>query len=125
MNLIQYFIEGRPAYMAIITVCGLLMLYFSFRKVYRMVCKKEFDVLQLNYILLFGSLAFIMGILAQAIGISVALRTIAKADDISMSLLAKGLKLSLIAPVYGLIIFLLSLILWGVLKELNLRKLEK
>jgi len=125
MKLIQYFFEGRPAYMAIITVCGLLMLYFSFRKVYRMVFKKEFDLLQLNYILLFGSLAFIIGILFQAYGFFIALGAIADAGDIAISLMTKGLYLSLIAPVYGLIILLLSLISWGVLKELNLRRLKK
>ncbi len=124
MKLIQYFFEGKPAYMAIITVFGLLMFYFSFRKVYRMVFKKEFDLLQLNYILLFGSLSFIIGVLFQAYGFFIALGAISDAGDISMSLMAKGLYLSLIAPVYGLILLLLSLISWGVLKEINLRKIR-
>jgi len=125
MKLAQYFFEGKPTYMAIITVCGLLMLYFSFRKVYRMVFKKEFDLLQLNYILLFGSLSFIIGILFQAYGFFIALGAIADAGDIAMSLMARGLKLSMIAPVYGLIILLLSIISWGVLKEINLRRIGK
>ena len=89
-----------------------------------MVLKNEFDLLQLNYILLFGSLSFIIGILFQAYGFFIALGAIADAGDIAMSLMARGLYLSLIAPVFGLIILLLSLISWGVLKELNLRRLR-
>lgn len=122
MKLMQLYYEGGSLIMFVITMAALLMLIFSGLKVFRMSLKKQFDQLHLNYILIFGSLALVIGILGQGIGLIQAMDIIEKAGDISPALLAGGFKVSLIAPLYGLIIFLISLIIWVVLKEINLRK---
>jgi len=124
MKISQYFIDGGLVFMVSITITGLMMLYFSIQKVLRMVKKSEFDLLQLNYILLFGSLSLLIGILDQARGFYIAMESIGIAGGISTSLFATGFQLSLIAPIYGLIIFLFSLIIWAVLKEINLKKIQ-
>lgn len=89
-----------------------------------MFAKKEFDLFQLSYILLFGSLAAVIGFLGQGIGLFQAMEAIHMAGDISPALMAGGFKVSLIAPIYGILIFILSLLLWGVLKEFNLRRMK-
>ncbi|HZL10299.1 MAG TPA: MotA/TolQ/ExbB proton channel family protein [Prolixibacteraceae bacterium] len=123
MKLFQLFYEGGPVFMLVITFFGLLMLASSGYKIFRMILKKEFDLLQMNYILLFGSLSLIFGILGQGMGLFGAMEAISVAGDISPSLVAAGFRVSMITPLYGIFIFIFSLIFWGVLKEINLRKM--
>ncbi len=122
MKLFQYFVEGNTTYMSVITISGLIMLYFAVYKIFRMIKRKEFDEAQLSYILLFGSLSFILGIFTQAAGLYQLLDVVSQAKDIPTSIIAGGLKLTFIAPIYGMILFVLSLVFWGVLKGINLKK---
>lgn len=122
MKIFHYFLQGGPFFAILVTICGLLVLFFSIMKIIRMASRHEFNLLLLDYILLFGSLAVLFGILDQAMDLFFAMKAIAAAGDISVSLLAEGFRLSLFGPIYGLIIFLVSLIFWAVLKEINLRK---
>jgi len=122
MKLFQYFVEGNATYMSVITISGLVMLFFIVYKIFRMIKRKEFDEAQLSYILLFGSLSFILGIFTQAAGLYQLLDVVSQAKDIPTSIIAGGLKLTFIAPIYGMILFALSLIFWGVLKGINLKK---
>ena len=75
-----------------------------------------------NSIVVAGSLAFMLGILAQAIGIYQALIAIQAAGDVSPALIFGGFKVSLIAPLYGLFIFVITLIIWLVLLFLTPEK---
>ena len=62
-----------------------------------------------------GLFALIIGLLASAIDLMSALQAIEMAGDVSPSLLAGGLKIAFITPVYGLIIYALSLLIYFVL----------
>lgn len=121
----RIFIEGGIQFMLVITFFFLLMLVSSGYKIFRMVIKKEFDLLQLNYVLLFGSLSLIFGILGQGVGLFMAMNAIQEAGDISPSLVAGGFKVSMIAPLYGIMIFILTLIFWGFLKEINQKRMKR
>lgn len=66
---------------------------------------------------MFGSLAFIFGILAQAIGMVEAFATVQEGVDISPGLLAAGLLASMIAPLYGMFYFILSIPIWVIFRE--------
>lgn len=120
----KFFVEGGPVFMLVITIFGLLMLASAGYKIFRMVVRKESDLLLLNYILMFGSLSMITGILGQGIGLFQAMEAIQAAGDISPALIAGGFRVSMITPIYGIMIFIISLIFWGILKEMNLRKLN-
>lgn len=65
-----------------------------------------------NLILFLGSFAFLLGVLAQIIGMMQALSVIEQVGDISLALIAGGLKVSFIAPVYGFVLFIVSLTVW-------------
>lgn len=123
MNIVRLFYEGGLFFMLVITACWGLMLVFSAIKIVRMVKYKKFDLLLLDYILLFGSLSFMVGVLGLGIGLSSAMNAIQQAGDISVALVAGGIKVVLITPIYGLFLFLISLCIWGVLKEINKRKM--
>ena len=63
-----------------------------------------------------GGFSAIWGILAQGIGIWFALTEIQKAADVSPAIIMGGIKVSMIAPLYGIVIFLISSVLWFILK---------
>lgn len=71
-------------------------------------------------ILFVGSFAFLFGIFYQALGMVQALNAIKAAGDISMALIAGGLRVSLIAPLYGLVLFLVSYIFWFINRRLSM-----
>lgn len=70
----------------------------------------------IQVILQLGILSFFLGILSQTVGLFQALQAIERVGDVSPSLVAGGLKVSMIAPLYGLIIFLVAFLSWSVLK---------
>lgn len=79
-------------------------------------------------ILFFGSLAFLIGITGQMIGSIAAFDVIQMADkaDITPQYLAGGLKVSFIAPVFGMVLLILSTIIWFVFRNLkNTRRKPK
>ncbi|MGF7138346.1 MotA/TolQ/ExbB proton channel family protein [Roseimarinus sediminis] len=70
-------------------------------------------------ILFFGSFAFLLGILGQAIGIMQALDAIQAAGDVSLGLMAGGFKVSMIAPMYGFMLFIVSFLVWFVYRSIG------
>ncbi|HKJ41477.1 MAG TPA: MotA/TolQ/ExbB proton channel family protein [Sunxiuqinia sp.] len=124
MNVFDLFAMGGPLLMTIITIWGIAMLVFTVQKVIHFFVQQKYTESGLGLILLFGSLAIVSGFLGQAVGLLMAFNAIEAAGDVSPALIAGGLKVSMIAPMYGTFIFLFSLILWGVLKEAYVRKSE-
>jgi len=63
-----------------------------------------------------GGFAAVWGILGQGIGVYMACVAIQEVQDVSPALLAGGFQVSMITALYGIIIFLLSLIFKFILK---------
>jgi len=118
MNLFKYFYEGGPFFMGIVTIAGFAMVFFAVKTGIRISTKKDFSGKGLDFILMFGSLSFILGLLAQAIGMFQAFGVIQQVKDISPSLVAGGLRVSMIAPLYGAFWFILSIPVWVVFREI-------
>jgi len=108
----NYFYMGGPLFMSLITLAGLVMLGWTIKVVLDYFASRPIHKQAVNSIPIAGSLAFIMGILAQAIGLYQAMRAIEAAGDVSPALIYGGFKVSLIAPIYGMMLFVISLILW-------------
>lgn len=68
-------------------------------------------------ILFFGSLAFLMGIFGQILGLFEALIYIQEMGPVSASALAGGLKVSMICTVYGFALFMLTVIIWYIFRH--------
>ncbi len=102
----RLFAVGGPIYMAILTIL-LVALLLSAWKVPK--CIKEI-----------GLLALVLGILFQLIDIYAVCHALAQTrNDVDITVLAGGLKVSLIAPIYGMAIYALSLILKVAYKPLK------
>lgn len=70
---------------------------------------------QLTYVKSVGLFTMITGILGQLIGLLEAFKAIEQVKDISPALLAGGLKVSMITTLYGILIYLFSILIWFLL----------
>lgn len=73
-------------------------------------------------ILFLGSLAFLIGVLGQLIGIFHALGAIQVAKDISPAVIMGGLRVSMLPPAYGFVLFIISGIVWFVFRNITTKK---
>ena len=115
----ELFFMGGTLFMGILTVLLVIVLAIS---VYFSVMissgkaeeRKNFSH-QLSYIKAIGLFTMITGILGQLIGLMMAFKAIESAMDISPNIVAGGLKVSMISTLYGIIIYLLSILIWFLL----------
>ena len=117
MGIMELFKMGGTLFMSIITILGISMIIYSVKSFIAVFVKKDYNGKGVNYILMYGSLAFIIGLLGQAIGMFGAFAAIQAAGDISPAIIAGGLRVSMITPLYGVIYFILSIPIWVVLRE--------
>jgi hypothetical protein len=112
----ELFYMGGTLFMSILTLILLVILIWS---IYYFITglntnkeKSRLIIHRLSYLKSFGFFAMITGILGQLTGMYSAFSAIETAGDISKALFFGGLKLSMITPIYGILIFLFSLLLW-------------
>jgi biopolymer transport protein ExbB/TolQ len=118
MNDYSYFEAGGP-FMTPITIVGLAMVdaaLYSLIRAFRPDAATAALRRMNSVVLQLGILAFFLGILSQAMGLMQAFQVIQQVGDVSPALLAGGLYVSLIAPVWGLIILTVGWVLYAVAK---------
>jgi len=122
----QLFKMGGPLFMGILT--GVLFIILVLAIVHLLIIvRKDFKNLdetrkRLKYLRSFGLLAFVIGILGQMIGLFSAFTAIEQAMDVSPAIMAGGLKVSMITPMYGMVIFVISYIFWLVIDYIASRQ---
>jgi len=70
---------------------------------------------QLTYIKSLGLFTMITGILGQLTGLMMAFSAIERAGDISPAIVVGGLKVSMITTLYGVLIYMVSILIWFLL----------
>jgi len=124
-NLFHY---GGPLFMGILTILLLIILattvvfaiFISTGKAQ----KPEDFRHRLSYIKSMGLFTMIFEILGQLIGLTQAFGAIERAGDMSPGLIFGGLKVSMFTTLYGIIIYLLSILIWFLLDLWHHKKLE-
>lgn len=106
---------GGP-YMNLITIFGLLSLGIALWKVVQIVLKRNMNTRFLDLVKMSGLVALALGLLSQVIGIVEALEAIKVAADISPEIVMNGAIMSFYAPIWGLIVFVLSMLLYYTMK---------
>jgi hypothetical protein len=79
---------------------------------------------RLTYLKSLGLFTMITGILGQLIGLLMAFGAIERAGDISPALVYGGLKVSMYTTLYGISIYLLSILFWFILDLWHHQKSE-
>lgn len=115
--MLDLFYEGGPLFMGLLTIILIIMFVVSVMNGIPVLKGNitDHDTIRrkIGTIKSVGLLALIMGILGQLIGLFSAFRAIElKAVEVSPSLIAGGFKVSMITTMYGLIIYILSLLIW-------------
>lgn len=72
----------------------------------------EINIKTVDVIIFAGSFALIYGMFGQVLGFYQAAGAIQKAQEIAPSLIWGGFKVSLIAPIMGFVVLLISWIMW-------------
>lgn len=116
--------EGGIQFMTVIVLTGLAAIIWSLVTLIKFLKVGFITKRHLDAILFLGSLSFFLGLLGQGIGLSNALNSIQAFPSVSPAAVAGGLKVSMIPPLTGGILFTISGIFWFILRYLNARKQE-
>lgn len=111
--MLEIFYAGERVVMGIITISALIMLTLSvlnLRSILTGNAGGDSDVRH-RRIKEVGLFALIIGLFASTLDLVAMFSAIEMAGDISMGLLAAGLKLTMITTVYGLIVYALSVLI--------------
>ncbi len=112
----QLFYEGGILFMSILTLCLLVMLilsvYYGTKVLKEDAADRTLLRHRLTYIKSVGLLSLVLGVLGQLIGLFSGFSEIQRAGGVSQAVLAGGLKVSLITTLYGILIFMLSYVIW-------------
>ena len=109
--------QGGPLFMGILTILFFIIIFLSIKNGVKLFGNSTPD--QANYlskiklIKSIGLLALIIGILGQLIGLYSAFSVMEGLEEgISTAILAGGLRVSMITTIYGVIIYVTSLLIW-------------
>lgn len=123
----DWFIMGGSLFMSILTILLVIIVavsvYFAVTISSGKAREKENFKQQLRYVKSLGLFTMITGILGQLIGLFSAFTAIEAAGDVSPSMLAGGLKISLITTLTGITIYLISILIWFLLDLYYQKKL--
>lgn len=127
--MIDLFYMGGPLFMGILTLLLLVVLAISVYETIQIAGNKIEHATTFRYSLTriksAGLFALVFGLFSQLIGLYQGFSAIERAGDVSPALLMGGLKVSMIATLYGMGIFLLSYLIWLGLDYLAQSRLSK
>ncbi|MEP0368417.1 MAG: MotA/TolQ/ExbB proton channel family protein [Cyclobacteriaceae bacterium] len=113
--MIDLFVMGGPLFMGIITITFFAAIIVAIRAALT-ISKDKADETELHQRIVLvksiGLLALVLGVLGQTIGLFSAFEAIEQMGSVSPAMLAGGLKVSSITTIYGLICYVLSLLMY-------------
>lgn len=111
----ELFFMGGIEFMTVLTIMFLTALLFcalAASDIFSKGLRAEQVNSKLEYVRSFGLLALVTGVLGQMIGLYGAFIAIEEVGQVSQAMLAGGVKVSSITTIYGLIIFVITRLLW-------------
>jgi len=115
----EWFIMGGTLFMSILSILLVVVvavsIYFAVTIASGAAKGKANFSHQLKYVKSLGLFTMITGILGQLIGLYSAFIAIEGAGDISPAMIAGGLKVSMITSLTGIVIYLISILIWFLL----------
>ena len=112
--------------MGILTILLIVLLLIAVLFIYFITTGKAVGMAnfrhRLTYVKSAGLFTMITGILGQLMGLMMAFGAIERAGDISPQMVFGGLKVSMYTTLYGILVYLLSILLWFLLDLWFLKK---
>lgn len=123
--MIDLYFQGGPLFMGLLSLIFLALLITSGLAFFKSNSTDEKEQPSKNPIPFaklirhIGLLALVLGVFGQLIGLYQAFDAIQEMGSVAPAMLAGGLKVSMISTLYGLLIYITSLLIWFVLKTLK------
>ena len=96
--MLELFNSGGPLFMSILTVILILLVYCSFKH------KQKLNII--------GRLGLVVGVLGHLLGLYSMFEALESLESgVSPTLIASGIKVSMICLIYGLLIYIISLLI--------------
>ena len=110
------FFMGGALFMGILTLLLIITttwIIYQFVKTYNSEqANQEKCLRRIAYGKSMGLFAMVVGILGSLLGLSIMFSRIAEVDVVIPKLVYEGIKTTMICPIYGILIYLFSLLLW-------------
>ena len=117
--MLKLFMEGGFCMWPLL-LFAIIILVLSIKKIIDLFFKTDFSQAKLesgiNSILFWGGMSVLIGFLGHFHGLYLAMEAISRASDISPAIVAMGYGVSLISVLFGLLILLISAIIWFILR---------
>ena len=104
-TLFNRFLEGGALFMSLILICLLLSIYFMVKSFLTLNKDKETSKRMLKHIADSGTLGLALGVLGAFIGLLTAFDVIEATGGAAPSIIAGGLKVAILSPIFGLFTF--------------------
>ena len=107
-TLINRFMEGGALFMSLILICLLISIYFIVKSTLNIKTNNDISKKMLKHINDSGILAMILGFLGAFLGLLSAFDILEATGQAAPSIIAGGLKIALLSPIFGLFTFAIS-----------------
>ena len=107
-TLFNRFMEGGALFMSLVLVCLLLSIYFLVKSLLNIKTNIEISKKMLKHISDSGTLGLALGVMGAFIGLITAFDVLEATGEANPSIIAGGLKVALLSPLFGLFTFSVS-----------------
>ena len=108
ITLFDRFLEGGALFMSLILICLLISIFFTIKSILKIKTDKEASKKILKYISDSGTLGLALGVMGAFLGLVSAFDVLEATGAAEPSLIAGGLKVALLSPLFGLFTFSVS-----------------
>ena len=107
-TLFNRFLEGGALFMSLVLVCLLISIYFLVKSLLNIKTNIEISKKMLKHISDSGTLGLALGVTGAFIGLITAFDVLEATGEANPSIIAGGLKVALLSPLFGLFTFSVS-----------------
>ena len=108
ITLFDRFLEGGALFMSLILICLLISIFFTIKSILKIKTDKEASKKILKHISDSGTLGLALGVMGAFIGLVSAFDVLEASGAAEPSIIAGGLKVALLSPLFGLFTFSVS-----------------
>ena len=108
LTLLDRFLEGGALFMSLILICLLMSIFFTVKSILKIKTDKEVSKKILKHISDSGTLGLALGVLGAFLGLISAFDVLEASGAAEPAIIAGGLKVALLSPLFGLLTFSVS-----------------
>ena len=107
-TLFNRFLEGGALFMSLILICLLMSIYFMIKGFYKIKTNPELSKKMISLVNDSGTLGISLGFLSAFLGLIGAFDVLEATGNANPSIIAGGLKIALLSPIFGIFTFVIS-----------------